>query len=86
MPSSPHGAPAFAFGNTQRTDTRVHTPPRHNWDLAFQKSENAGAGRITARVEVINAFDRPDSARRCKLSTRACYDRPRENEIPDLEQ
>jgi hypothetical protein len=53
-------ADAFTFGDTPRTDTRVRTPMRHNWDFAFQKSENVGAGRITARVEVINAFDRPD--------------------------
>ncbi len=53
-------APAFTFGGAPRTDTRIRTPMRHNWDFAFQKSENVGAGRITARVEVINAFDRPD--------------------------
>ena len=53
-------APAFTFGGAPRTDTRVRTPMRHNWDFAFQKSENVGAGRITARVEIINAFDRPD--------------------------
>jgi hypothetical protein len=53
-------APSFTFGDAPRTDTRVRTPMRHNWDFAFQKSENVGAGRITARVEVINAFDRPD--------------------------
>lgn len=53
-------APAFTFGNAPRTDTRVRTPARNNWDFAFQKSENAGAGRITARVEIINAFDHPD--------------------------
>jgi hypothetical protein len=53
-------APAFTFGEAPRTDTRVRTPMRHNWDFAFQKSESVGAGRITARVEVINAFDRPD--------------------------
>jgi hypothetical protein len=53
-------ASAFTFGDAPRTDTRVRTPMRHNWDFAFQKSENVGAGRITARVEIINAFDRPD--------------------------
>jgi hypothetical protein len=53
-------APAFTFGDARRTDTRVRTPMRHNWDFAFQKSESVGAGRITARVEIINAFDRPD--------------------------
>jgi len=53
-------APAFTFGAAPRTETRVRTPTRHNWDFAFQKSESVGAGRITARVEIINAFDRPD--------------------------
>jgi hypothetical protein len=53
-------ASAYTFGDAPRTDTRVRTPMRHNWDFAFQKSESVGAGRITARVEVINAFDRPD--------------------------
>jgi len=53
-------APAFTFGDAPRTDTCVRTPMRHNWDFAFQKSESVGAGRITARVEIINAFDRPD--------------------------
>jgi hypothetical protein len=53
-------ASAFTFGDTPRTDARVRTPARHNWDFALQKSENVGEGRITARVEIINAFDRPD--------------------------
>lgn len=55
-------APAFTFGDSPRTDTRVRTPIRHNWDFAFQKSERVGGGQITARVEIINAFDRPDFA------------------------
>ncbi len=38
----------------------MRTPVRHNWDFALQKSEAVGAGRITARVEIVNAFDRPD--------------------------
>jgi hypothetical protein len=53
-------AEAFTFGDAPRTDTRVRTPMRHNWDFAFQKSGSVGAGRVTARVEIINAFDRPD--------------------------
>jgi hypothetical protein len=53
-------APTFTFGNAPRTDTRLRTPVRNNWDFAFQKSETIGTGRITARVELINAFDHPD--------------------------
>jgi hypothetical protein len=53
-------APAFSFGNAPRTDTRVRTPSRHNWDFAFQKSQRAGFGDVTVRVEIINAFDHPD--------------------------
>jgi trimeric autotransporter adhesin len=53
-------ASAFTFGDAPRTDTRVRTPARNNWDFAFQKSESVGTGRITARVEIINAFDHPD--------------------------
>jgi hypothetical protein len=53
-------APAFTFGNTPRTDARVRSPSRTNWDFAFQKTQPAGVGNVTARVEVINAFDHPD--------------------------
>jgi hypothetical protein len=53
-------APAFSFGNSPRTDPRVRTPSRHNWDVAFQKSQRVGAGSLMVRVEVINSFDHPD--------------------------
>jgi hypothetical protein len=59
-PNAWNDAPSFTFGHAPRTDTRIRTPMRHNWDFAFQKSESVGGGRITARLEVINAFDRPD--------------------------
>jgi hypothetical protein len=53
-------APAFTFGNAPRTDTRVRSPSRKNWDFAFQKTQRAGVGDVTVRVEAINAFDHPD--------------------------
>jgi len=53
-------ARAFSFGNASRTDPRVRTPFRQNWDFAFQKSQPAGRGSVTLRFEVINAFDHPD--------------------------
>jgi len=52
-------APAFSFGDAPRTDPRPRTPSRYNWDFAFQKSQRAGAGDVTIRVEIINAFDHP---------------------------
>ena len=33
--------PAFTFGNAPRTDARVRSPFRQNWDFAFQKSLRA---------------------------------------------
>ena len=53
-------ASAFTFGNTPRTDTRVRTPLRANWDFAFQKTHSLAGGNFSVRVEVINAFDHPD--------------------------
>ena len=54
--------PAFTFGDAPRTDARVRTPSRFNWDFAFQKSQRVATGKMTLRVEIINAFDRPDFA------------------------
>jgi len=53
-------APAFLFGNAPRTDSRVRTPSRHNFDVALQKSQRVGGGSLMVRVEVINVFDHPD--------------------------
>jgi hypothetical protein len=53
-------APAFTFGSSPRTDPRVRTPARHNWDVALQKSLSVGAGSLLLRVEVINLFDHAD--------------------------
>jgi hypothetical protein len=55
-------APAFTFGDAPRTDTRVRTPMRANWDFAFQKTAPVSRGSLTVRAEVINAFDHPDFA------------------------
>ncbi|HXV64673.1 MAG TPA: hypothetical protein VEK15_28505, partial [Vicinamibacteria bacterium] len=51
---------AFTFGDAPRTDTRVRSPFRANWDVAFQKSARAGAANAAFRLEIINVFDRPD--------------------------
>lgn len=51
---------AFTFGDAPRTDVRVRSPFRKNWDLAFQKSATAGAVRTSFRLEIINVFDTPD--------------------------
>jgi hypothetical protein len=53
-------AEPFTFGNTPRTDTRVRSPLRKNWDFAFQKSEPVAGVRLTIRAELINAFDHAD--------------------------
>ncbi len=53
-------ASAFTFGNTPRTDTRVRTPARNNWDVALQKDLSVGTGSLLLRVEVINLFDHAD--------------------------
>jgi hypothetical protein len=50
-------APAFTFGNAPRTDVRVRTPFRTNWDLAIQKTQVLGRSRLTLRAEIINVFD-----------------------------
>jgi hypothetical protein len=53
-------APAFTFGNAARTDPRVRTPARNNWDVALQKNLSVGTGSVLLRVEVINVFDHAD--------------------------
>ena len=53
-------APAFTFGAGARTDARVRTPFRTNYDVALSK-ETAVVGRLRAaiRVEVLNATNSP---------------------------
>ena len=53
-------ADAFTFGDAPRTDTRIRTPSRMNWDLVLQKNERIGSVRASFRVELINVFDTPD--------------------------
>ena len=51
-------AAPYTFGNAPRTDTRVRTPFKKNWDIAFQKNQRL-TERFTLqlRAEVINAFN-----------------------------
>jgi trimeric autotransporter adhesin len=54
-------APPFTFGNAPRTDARVRTPTKKNWDIAVQKTQNlAGEKTLMIRAELINAFDEPN--------------------------
>lgn len=53
-------APAFTFGDAPRTDTRVRSPFRKNWDIALQKTSAVGPVRTSFRLEIINLFDTPD--------------------------
>jgi hypothetical protein len=53
-------AEPFTFGNAPRTDARIRSPFRQNWDVAFQKTEPVGPGSLTVRLEIINLFDHPD--------------------------
>jgi hypothetical protein len=51
-------APPLTFGKAQRTDSRVRTPFKKNWDLAVQKALRvAGDKRLMIRAALINAFD-----------------------------
>ena len=53
-------APAFTFGTGPRTDERVRTPFRTNYDLAIIKSiPIAGRLRAEFRVELLNATNNP---------------------------
>ncbi|HXV62586.1 MAG TPA: hypothetical protein VEK15_17940, partial [Vicinamibacteria bacterium] len=52
-------AGAFTFGDAPRTDTRVRTPARKNWDIAFQKTGRIGRGNLSFRFEIINLFNTP---------------------------
>jgi hypothetical protein len=51
-------APAFTFGNSPRTDTRMRTPFKTQTDIAFQKVEPVGGSKeIMVRLEMINIFN-----------------------------
>jgi hypothetical protein len=53
-------APAFTFGTGPRTDDRIRTPFRINYDVAITKSTPV-VGRVKAeiRVELLNATNTP---------------------------
>ena len=54
-------AAPFTFGNAPRTDTRVRTPFKKNWDIAFQKTQRLSERvNLLLRAEIINAFDDPN--------------------------
>lgn len=53
-------AAPFTFGNAPRTDGRVRTPTRRNWDVAIQKAHRLGARTISLRAEIINIFNDAD--------------------------
>jgi hypothetical protein len=51
-------AAPFTFGNAPRTDTRVRTPIKKNWDIAFQKNQRLSERfTLQLRAEIINAFN-----------------------------
>jgi hypothetical protein len=55
-------AAPYTLGNQPRTDTRVRTPFKKNWDVSFQKNTRIGTGSkvLTLRLELINAFNDPN--------------------------
>ncbi|MPZ18659.1 MAG: hypothetical protein GEV06_12205 [Luteitalea sp.] len=50
-------ADPFTLGDAPRTDTRVRTPFKKNWDIAIQKMQRLGQTSLMVRAEIINAFD-----------------------------
>jgi hypothetical protein len=52
-------APAYTFGNTLRTDTRMRTPFKTQTDVALQKVESLGnrGQTLMVRAEIINLFN-----------------------------
>ena len=51
-------AAPFTFGNAPRTDTRVRTPIKKNWDIAFQKNQRLSERfTLQLRAEIINTFN-----------------------------
>ncbi len=57
-PAAYAAAAPFTFGNAPRTDSRIRTPFRSNWDLTFAKRVAMG-GRVSGqvRIELLNAFN-----------------------------
>jgi hypothetical protein len=50
----------FTFGTGTRTDERIRSPYKPNWDIVFAKNTRVG-GNYTAqfRIELLNAFNQP---------------------------
>jgi hypothetical protein len=60
-PAAWSAAAPFTFGDAPRTDTRVRTPFKKNWDVAIQKTQRLGSGySLMVRAEIINVFDNPN--------------------------
>jgi hypothetical protein len=59
-PSAWSQAPAFTFGNAPRTDGRVRTPVRRNWDVAIEKAQPLRRTTLSVRAEIINVFNVAD--------------------------
>jgi hypothetical protein len=53
-------AAPFTFGDAPRTDGRVRTPARGNWDVALEKTQRVGAARLSLRAEIINLLNDAD--------------------------
>lgn len=53
-------AAPFTFGKAPRTDGRVRTPVRRNWDAAIEKAQRIGARTMSLRAELINVFNFAD--------------------------
>jgi hypothetical protein len=57
-PAAYSEAAPFTFGTGARTDPRIRSPYRPNWDVAFAKSTTiAGDVRGQIRFEVLNLFN-----------------------------
>jgi trimeric autotransporter adhesin len=59
-PAAWTAAAPFTLGNAPRTDTRMRTPLKKNWDLAIQKTQGIGGKSLMVRLEVINLFADPN--------------------------
>ncbi|PYQ92673.1 MAG: hypothetical protein DMF97_21345, partial [Acidobacteria bacterium] len=57
-PAAYTGAAPFTFGNAPRTDPRIRTPFRSNWDITITRRVPI-SGRFSGqlRVEMLNAFN-----------------------------
>ena len=53
-------AAPFTLGNAPRTDPRVRTPFKKNWDIAIQKTQRVAGTSLTVRADIINLFDDPN--------------------------